>query len=83
MGLTLWEGEFEAVRHRWLRWVDEHGVLIPTGREQRRRADAEHRRADAAHRRAEHAEQLLAAERRRFEHLAALLRRSGVDPGQE
>ena len=111
LGLTLWDGEFEAVRHRWLRWVDEHGVLIPTGREQRRRADAEHRladaehrradtehrraehaeqllaaehrRADTEHRRAEHAEQLLAAERRRFEHLAALLRRSGVDPEQE
>ena len=39
MGLTLWDGEFEAVRHRWLRWVDEHGVLIPTGREQRQCAE--------------------------------------------
>ena len=69
LGLTLWDGVFEAVRHRWLRWVDEHGVLIPTGREQRRRA--------------EHAEQLLVEERRRAERLAALLRRSGIDPEQE
>ena len=46
LGLTLWDGVFEAVRHRWLRWVDERGVLIPTGREQRRRADEEHRRAE-------------------------------------
>ena len=69
LGLTLWDGVFEAVRHRWLRWVDEHGALIPTGREQRRRA--------------EHAEQLLAEEHRRAERLAALLRRSGIDPEQE
>ena len=73
MGLTLWEGVFEAVRSRWLRWTDEHGVMIPTGRE---RADEEHRRAD-------HAEQLLAKERQRAERLAALLRRSGIDPEQE
>ena len=66
LGLTLWDGVFEAVRHRWLRWVDEHGTPIPTGRE-----------------RAEHAEQLLAEEHRRAERLAALLRRSGIDPEQE
>ena len=66
LGLTLWDGVFETVRSRWLRWVDEHGTLIPTGRE---RADEEHRRADEEHRRAER--------------LAALLRRSGIDPGQE
>ena len=66
LGLTLWDGAFEAFRHRWLRWVDEHGTLIPTGRE-----------------RAEHAEQLLAEEHRRAERLAALLRRSGIDPEQE
>ena len=69
LGLTLWDGEFEAVRSRWLRWVDEHGALIPTGQEQRRRADEEHRRADEEHRRAER--------------LAALLRRSGIDPERE
>ena len=55
LSLTLWDGEFEAVRHRWLRWEDEHGALIPTGREQRHRVDEEHRRA-------ERAEQLLAEE---------------------
>jgi len=69
LGLTLWDGVFEAVRHRWLRWVDEHGALIPTGHEQRRRA--------------EHAEQLLTEQRRRAERLAALLRRSGIDPEQD
>ena len=48
-------------------------LVIPTGRE----------RAEEEHRRAEHAEQLLAEERRRAERLAALLRRSGLDPEQE
>ena len=45
-GLRLWEGEFEGVWwNGWLRWVDGHDVLIPTGREQRRRADQERNRA--------------------------------------
>ena len=37
--LTLWDGDFEAVRHRWLRWEDEHGALIPTGRERAEHAE--------------------------------------------
>ena len=104
LGLTLWDGEFEAVRHRWLRWVDEYGVLIPTGREQRRRADEEHRRAnderqradeehrranderhraDDERRRADEENRRADDERRRAERLAALLRRSGIDPERE
>ena len=59
LGMMLWEGAFEGVQSRWLRWTDEHDVLIPTGREQRYRADQERHRA---------------------ERLAALLRRSGIDP---
>ena len=76
----LWEGMFEAVWSKWLRWTDEHGTMITTGRE----------RADEEHRRAEHVEQLLAKERQhaeqerpRAERLAALLRRSGIDPEQK
>ena len=33
LGLTLWEGVFEGVPSTWLRWTDERGALIPTGRE--------------------------------------------------
>ena len=76
LGLTLWDGEFESVRSRWLRWTDEHDALIPMGKDHRQRA--------------ERAEHLLAEERqraqqvgRRAEKLAALLRRSGIDPDQE
>ncbi|MDE0205738.1 MAG: Uma2 family endonuclease [Candidatus Tectomicrobia bacterium] len=65
LGMRLWEGEFEGVRSRWLRWTDEHDVLIPMGKE-----------------RAERAEHLMAQERRRADRLAALLRRSGIDPEQ-
>ena len=71
LGMRLWEGEFEGVWWSgWLRWTDEHDVLIPMGKE-----------------RAEHAERLMVEERRRAEQerqraerLAALLRRSGIDP---
>ena len=87
LGLTLWEGAFEGVWWSgWLRWMDEHDVVIPTGRE-----DAEHERhrAEQEHRRAEHVEHLLGEERhraeqerRRAERFAALLRRAGIDPEQ-
>ena len=33
LGMTLWEGEFEGVRNRWLRWTDAQGELIPTGKQ--------------------------------------------------
>jgi hypothetical protein len=72
LGLTLWEGQFEGKHDTWLRWTDEHGVLIPTGKE----------RVEQERQRAEHAEQLLAQERQRAERLAALLRQAGVDPEQ-
>ena len=65
LGLMLWEGAFEGVPSTWLHWTDEHGVLIPTGKE-----------------RAEQVEHLLVQERQRAERLAALLRRSGIDPEQ-
>ena len=72
LGLTLWDGVFETVRSRWLRWLDEHGTMIPTGGE----------RADEEQRRAEHVQQLLIEERQRAARLTALLRRSGIDPEQ-
>ncbi|MBI3246162.1 MAG: Uma2 family endonuclease [Deltaproteobacteria bacterium] len=50
LGLTLWEGEFEGKVDTWLRWTDEQGVLIPTGKE---RAEQEHQRAEQEHQRAE------------------------------
>ncbi len=70
IGLTLWEGEFEGRVDTWLRWTDEHGVLIPTGKE---RAEQERQRAEREQQRAEQ-------EHQRAERLAALLRQAGIDP---
>jgi Uma2 family endonuclease len=79
LGSTLWEGQFEGKHDTWLRWTDEHGVLIPTGKEQ---AEQERQRAEQERQRAEHAEHLLAQERQRAERLTALLRHAGIDPEQ-
>ena len=73
LGMTLWEGEFEGVRSRWLRWTDAHGELIPTGKEA---AEQERRHAEQERQRAER-------ERQRADRLEALLRRAGIDPEQE
>jgi Uma2 family endonuclease len=73
LGLTLWEGVFEGKHDTWLRWTDEHGALILTGKE--RAEQVEHLLAQERQR----AEQ----EHQRAERLAALLRRAGIDPDQQ
>ena len=50
--------------------------------QERQRAEREHQRAEQERQRAEHAERLLTQEKERAERLAALLRRSGIDPEQ-
>jgi len=65
LGLVLWEGTFEDKHDTWLRWTDEHGVLIPTGKE---RAEQERLRAAQERLRAEQAEDLVSQERQRAEH---------------
>jgi hypothetical protein len=86
LGLTLWQGTFEGKGETWLRWVDEAGRVIPTGREraeeERRLAEAEHQRAEEERRRAEEAETALARERERASRLAEMLRQLGHDPDQ-
>jgi Uma2 family endonuclease len=67
LGLTLWEGAYEGKETTWLRWTDEKGEIIPTGKElaeqerqraeqERQRAEREHLRAELEHQRAEQAE---------------------------
>ena len=79
LGVCLWDGEYEGLTARWLRWCDRGGRPIPTGKEakeeQSRRADAEARRASAAEERASAAEE-------KFRLLAERLRQLGVDPDQ-
>lgn len=33
LALTLWEGEFEKHQREWLRWTNDHGELVLTGKE--------------------------------------------------
>lgn len=54
----------------WFRWTDQHGELIPTGKE---RAELEHKRTEQERQGAEQ-------EHQRAERYAALLRQAGIDP---
>ncbi len=71
LGLTMWEGTYEGKREAWLRWTDEHGDLIPTGREraeqERQRAEQERQRAEQERQRAEQEHQRAEQERQRAE----------------
>jgi Uma2 family endonuclease len=84
LGLTLWEGEYEGKVETWLRWVDERGELLLTGKEgrleekalteqERQRAEQERQRAEQERQRADAAEQ-------RAERLAEMLRQLGQNP---
>lgn len=72
LGLTLWEGEYEGANDTWLRWTNENGGLILTGKElaAKERTEKEKERAEK-----ETAQQ-------RAEKLAAMLRELGHDPDQ-
>jgi Uma2 family endonuclease len=77
LGLTLWEGVFEGKHDTWLRWTDEHGVLIPTGKEraehERLRAEQAHQQAEQERQRAEQSALREAHERQRAEQAEHLL----------
>lgn len=50
LGLTLWPGTHDALEATWLRWCDQTGQVIATGKE---RADQEHQRAEQERQRVE------------------------------
>ncbi len=94
LGLSLrpWEGAFEKVIERWLRWY-EGDTLLPTGAErataaeqrataESQRAAAESQRAEAETQRAEAETQRAEAATQRAERLAALLRAHGLDDAE-
>ena len=64
LGLGVWEGTFEGMPGRWLRWRDWEGNFLPTGEE---RAEAAEEQAEAERSRAEAAEEQAEAERSRAE----------------
>jgi Uma2 family endonuclease len=69
LGLGIWNGEYDGVNRKWLRWIDAEGNWIPTPLEQaeQQREQAEQQREQAQ------------GEAARF---AAKLRELGIDPGQ-
>lgn len=69
LGLSLWEGEYEGIHTTWLRWTDEQGHLILTGKEQ-----AAHERAGKERERAKRKRERAGKERERAEKEAALQR---------
>jgi Uma2 family endonuclease len=91
IGLCLWEGSYEGMPARWLRWCDAAGEPIPTGAERaerehqradqaQQRADQEQQRADQEKQRAEVAQERMAQEQQRAERMAEKLRALGIDP---
>lgn len=56
LGLTLWQGEFEARQDSWLRWCDRDGNVLLTGDE--RASNAEQRASSAEQRATKLAEKL-------------------------
>jgi hypothetical protein len=45
LGLTIWSGIYEEKQDFWLRWCDDQGVIIPTGKERAERAEKSRRNA--------------------------------------
>jgi hypothetical protein len=70
LALRLWEGEYEGWQGTWLRWCDEMGNVLPTGKEL---AEQEKYRAEQEKHRADTAEAKLAA-------MTEKLRALGFDP---
>ena len=62
--VQIWEGMYEGVRSRWLRWYDSTGQMILTGAE---RAEQEFQRAEQERQRAEMEQQKAEQERQRAE----------------
>jgi Uma2 family endonuclease len=86
LGLTLWDGEYDDVHDRWLRFVDADGRLLPTRQEcvvlAGRAASQADQRAEDANLRAEQATERAEQATERAERLAARLRELGLDPDE-
>jgi len=82
VGLVLveWEGTFEGLQGRWLRWCTRDGDLVPTGAE---RAAREQERAEGAEARAEIEKTRAETAEARADRLAARMRALGIDPNSE
>jgi hypothetical protein len=84
LGLVEWEGTFEGIHRRWLRWCGRDGEVLPTGEEraadEKARADNEKARADNEKARADNERARADNEKAHRERLATRLRALGIDP---
>ena len=76
LGLTLWEGTYEGMKGTWLRWQDDRGNLVLTGKE---RADQIRHRAELQRKQAELEKRIDKAEIQATL-LVAKLRELGINP---
>jgi Uma2 family endonuclease len=98
LGLGLWQGVYQGVERRWLRFYDVAGNWIPTPLEQenqrfqqerqraeqaRHEAEQERRRTEQVQHEAEQERQRAEQSHRRAEKLAARLRALGIEPAEE
>jgi Uma2 family endonuclease len=88
LSLGLWQGEYEGISRKWLRWLDAEGNWISTSLEQseQQRIQAEQQRLMAEQQQARERQQRLMAEQQRdsaqekAERMAERLRALGIDP---
>jgi hypothetical protein len=81
LGLGLWQGSYQGVERRWLRWYDRDGVWLPTPTELAiYQAEQEKQRAELAAHQAEQEKQRADLAGQRADRLAAQLRALGVEP---
>ncbi|MEM7531455.1 MAG: Uma2 family endonuclease [Chloroflexota bacterium] len=90
LALTFWDGLFERFDHKWLRWCNLNGDMLPTGKEvsiveqhraeqERVRAGQERVRAEQERVRAEQAETREEQKDLEIERLRAQLQALGID----
>jgi Uma2 family endonuclease len=84
LGLSIWEGVYEAYPARWLRWTNAAGQLLPLEEEAiaeaTLRADGEKKRADDEKKRADDEKKRADDEREKRGKLEARLRELGIEP---
>lgn len=86
LGLGVWQGHYENVEGRWLRWYDAEGQWLPTAQEQLADTEAQLEEAEAQleerEAQLEETEAQLEQERSRTQQLAEMLHNLGIPPDQ-
>ena len=86
LGVMPWEGGYDGMQDRWLRFCDADGVVLPTGVERaeqaERRASTAETQARAAEKQRRDAEKQRQLAEQRAAKLAEKLRSLGVDPDE-